>query len=66
MLRTLGPDKTKISLRSKSYLDVNAIATMLGGGGHVRAAGATMNLPLEQAEAKVLEVLSEALAKEAS
>ncbi len=30
---------TKFSLRSKHYVDVNVIATSMGGGGHVRAAG---------------------------
>ncbi len=29
----------KISLRSKNYADVNQIASVYGGGGHVRAAG---------------------------
>ncbi len=32
----------KVSLRSKKYLDVNKIAGYFGGGGHVRAAGCTM------------------------
>lgn len=29
----------KFSMRSKNYVDVSTIATMFGGGGHVRAAG---------------------------
>jgi phosphoesterase RecJ-like protein len=29
----------KVSLRSKNYVDVNALANVYGGGGHVRAAG---------------------------
>ena len=34
------PDgRTKFSLRSKFFVDVNVIATAFGGGGHVRAAG---------------------------
>lgn len=32
----------KISLRSKSYVDVNRIAGIFGGGGHIRAAGCTV------------------------
>jgi phosphoesterase RecJ-like protein len=32
----------KISLRSKNYADVSKIATKYGGGGHIRAAGATV------------------------
>ena len=29
----------KVSLRSKEYVDVNKIAGVYGGGGHVRASG---------------------------
>lgn len=32
----------KFSFRSKRYVDVNAIAGILGGGGHVHAAGCTL------------------------
>ena len=39
----------KLSLRSKSAADVNRVARALGGGGHVKAAGATLDLTLEEA-----------------
>ncbi|MCL2718287.1 MAG: bifunctional oligoribonuclease/PAP phosphatase NrnA [Lachnospiraceae bacterium] len=32
----------KVSLRSKSFVDVSKVARYFGGGGHVRAAGVTM------------------------
>ncbi len=35
-------DGIKISLRSKNYADVSKIAVKYGGGGHIRAAGATL------------------------
>ena len=38
----------KISLRSKSYADVNKIAGVYGGGGHVRAAGCMLFGDLEE------------------
>jgi len=47
-------DGIKISLRSKSKVDVSKIAQKFGGGGHIRASGLTLNLPLEEA-IKVLE-----------
>ncbi|HEY5560148.1 MAG TPA: bifunctional oligoribonuclease/PAP phosphatase NrnA [Clostridiaceae bacterium] len=47
-------DGIKISLRSKSIVDVSKIAQKFGGGGHIRASGLTLNLPLEEA-IKVLE-----------
>lgn len=36
-----GEEEYKVSLRSKKKIDVVAIATQFGGGGHVRAAGYT-------------------------
>ena len=35
-------DGIKISLRSKNYADVSKVAVKYGGGGHIRAAGATI------------------------
>ena len=45
----------KISLRSNEYVNVSDICLMFGGGGHVRAAGGNINLPFEQAKAKIIE-----------
>lgn len=56
--------QTKFSLRSKGPLDVAAeVAVPLGGGGHVRAAGVTLKLPMEEALTAVLNQAGEALAK---
>lgn len=44
----------KVSLRSKSTLDVRNVAEVFGGGGHIRASGAFVGLPLEQAIEKIL------------
>lgn len=41
-LHELSPQKFKVSLRSKGKVDVSEIAKFYGGGGHVRAAGVTM------------------------
>lgn len=37
-----GPQEYKVSLRSNGRVDVAAVASYFGGGGHVRAAGCTM------------------------
>lgn len=37
-----GPQEYKVSLRSNEKVDVAAVASYFGGGGHVRAAGCTM------------------------
>ena len=58
----LEDGKTKFSLRSKAPINVaRDIAAPLGGGGHDRAAGITMDLPLEEALARVLSLARERL-----
>ncbi len=54
MFREAEPNETKISLRSTGGIDVNRIARAFGGGGHVKAAGATIELPLREAVDQVL------------
>jgi bifunctional oligoribonuclease and PAP phosphatase NrnA len=55
-----GP--VRISFRSKGQLDVSRFAEQFGGGGHARAAGAKMDLPLEQVVEKIETALEERLA----
>lgn len=43
-LKEIDDNKIKGSLRSKSYIDVNKIASLFDGGGHIRAAGFTSDL----------------------
>ncbi|MDO5331341.1 MAG: bifunctional oligoribonuclease/PAP phosphatase NrnA [Bacillota bacterium] len=42
-LKEKEPSVIKVSFRAKSYADVNRVATALGGGGHEKASGATLN-----------------------
>jgi phosphoesterase RecJ-like protein len=39
----IGTLEYKVSLRSCKYIDVAKVASYFGGGGHIRAAGCTMN-----------------------
>ncbi len=48
----------KVSLRSKSDLDVNQIAATFGGGGHQAAAGCTISKPLEEAIDTIVEAVA--------
>jgi len=57
------PGKVKVSLRSKYHIDVGAIAVELGGGGHARAAGATVEGELEAVKTRVVNRIQEALAQ---
>lgn len=42
-LYELEPQTFKVSMRSDKKVDVSSIARLFGGGGHIRAAGCTMN-----------------------
>lgn len=61
LLRELPEGKTKISFRTSGRVDVAAAARELGGGGHVKAAGALVDQPLDEAESLVMAVLAERL-----
>ncbi len=57
----LGPQETKVSLRSRSSLDVNQIAGQFGGGGHKAAAGVRFKGPLDAAVVAVLAATRRAM-----
>ena len=45
----------KASLRSNEYVNVSEVASIFGGGGHIKAAGCTLPFTLEQAKEKIIE-----------
>jgi phosphoesterase RecJ-like protein len=54
----------KISLRSKSEpvaVDVNRVASSIGGGGHIRAAGAKLRGSIDDAKAMIERLIAEQL-----
>lgn len=53
----------RLSMRAKRGYNVADVAMALGGGGHIQAAGATVQGTLEEVRARVLEMLQEAAAK---
>ena len=57
----LGPEETKVSLRSHSSVDVRAVAERFGGGGHRAAAGVRYPGPLAKAEVVVIEAVRAAM-----
>lgn len=48
-------NEVKVSFRSKEHYDVNQIATAFGGGGHKKASGCTLHLPLSEAVDAILK-----------
>jgi phosphoesterase RecJ-like protein len=61
LLKELGPDSTKVSLRSRNRINVSEIAARFEGGGHANASGCTVPLGLDEAREKIVEVLGEAV-----
>ncbi len=55
------PGKFKISMRSAEKVNVSEICGKLGGGGHIRAAGCSLEGELSQVKLKVLSVIAPAL-----
>lgn len=48
-------DKVKISLRSRNWFDCNRCCRTFGGGGHIRASGATLAMSIDKAVVNVLK-----------
>lgn len=53
------PEITRLSIRSAEPYNAATICQRYGGGGHARAAGATLNMPMEQAMATVVADLEQ-------
>lgn len=53
----------KISMRSKKYVDVSKIAAAFDGGGHVRAAGFSMECSLQEALMSLEKILEKEMEK---
>jgi bifunctional oligoribonuclease and PAP phosphatase NrnA len=56
IFKDLDAEGVKMSLRSRSRVDVNAWARELGGGGHKKAAGAWHEGPLQKAISDTIEI----------
>jgi len=61
-LREVEAGTCKLSARSKTDFDVNALARRFGGGGHRKAAGATIPGRLSEVRARLVATACEALA----
>jgi phosphoesterase RecJ-like protein len=57
----IGPEETKVSLRSRSAIDVRKIAEQFGGGGHAAASGVRFRGSVETAVPAMVEAVRKAL-----
>jgi len=75
LVAQISPNRTKFSFRSKpevpdasssAMIDVNLLAQRFGGGGHVHAAGASVEMDADEALAALLAALEETACRRAS
>ena len=61
LFKEVSSDLTKISVRSRGAVDAAALCATFGGGGHIRAAGAEIEKPMDDAVQMVLSAAKEAI-----
>ena len=62
LFRELPTGQVKVSFRSMAGVNVHALATQFGGGGHARASGALIGGSLEEVRSRVLDAARRGLA----
>ena len=65
LIKELKDGGVKASLRSRGRVDVGSLAIGLGGGGHKNAAGVRLELGMDEAEARLGELLAAGLGEPA-
>ncbi|MEW6073935.1 MAG: DHH family phosphoesterase [Planctomycetota bacterium] len=60
-VREMEGGRCKLSARSKATFDVGVLARRFGGGGHAKAAGATIEGPLAEVKARLTRAATELL-----
>ncbi len=61
LFRENAPGEIRVSLRSRNHYDVSALAEKFGGGGHVRAAGLTLETDIASARETIIKGFTEML-----
>jgi len=61
LVREEAPEVVRISLRSRGTDDVHRVAAAFGGGGHLNAAGATVDMPREKLVPRLLDLIRKIL-----
>ncbi|HEV8051801.1 MAG TPA: DHH family phosphoesterase [Parachlamydiaceae bacterium] len=63
LMRDLGKNRVRVSMRSKTDLDISHLVHSLGGGGHANAAGLFWEGPTDEIKSRILELLEQLLEK---
>jgi phosphoesterase RecJ-like protein len=62
LFKEITPRVVKVSFRSAGKVDVAAIAHRLGGGGHTRASGCTLNMTMDEAVPFIVNEIQQEMA----
>lgn len=60
-LRQKTDGNYKVSLRTGNHADASAVCALLGGGGHIRAAGCTLEAPADAAISRILDAVRQSV-----
>jgi phosphoesterase RecJ-like protein len=63
LFRLTASGDVKISFRSNGSVDVNVLARLFKGGGHVKASGAVVPGPMDEAVPRVLDRVRQAVSQ---
>lgn len=63
-IRQRGENEFKVSLRSNTNLDVAKIAVEFGGGGHMKASGFNLKMPMAEVKRTVVSAIENTMAQE--
>jgi phosphoesterase RecJ-like protein len=63
LFKEIEPKRVRVSVRTTEKADAVAISSVFGGGGHARAAGCTLEVPLTEARELVLAVCERELGR---
>lgn len=58
LLKELPNKEIKLSIRTKEYVDANKVCSFFGGGGHIRASGASSSYSIEETQRLLLEEIN--------
>lgn len=61
LLKETNDEETKVSMRSKRFVDVAKLTSVFNGGGHKKAAGCTINKPIMEADKLLLSEIEKVI-----
>ncbi|MBC7087319.1 MAG: bifunctional oligoribonuclease/PAP phosphatase NrnA [Tissierellales bacterium] len=59
LLKEIETNLTRVSIRTKEYVDANEICNKFNGGGHLRAAGCTIQRNIDETEKLLIESIKQ-------